>query len=149
MSRACLVAVWHREVKCGCTCSHGSCAAIRDSMRQLKLAAVVDSTERLVITPSHTAQLDTAEHEDVLLLYDLQQWPDGLQLSVRHHTAHPHSLTVPPSSEFVSRPTVLVQRYLTGTNTYQGALHAEIQNTGDGTQTLIYYDCIPSAQPTT
>ena len=117
-----------------------------DSIQQQTKTQKAGVTERLVITPSHTAQFSTAEHEDVLLLYDLQQWPDGLQLSLRHHTAHPHSLTVPPSSVFVSRPAVLVQRYLTGTNAYLGGLHAEIQNAGDETQTLIYYDCIPSVQ---
>ena len=117
-----------------------------DGVKQLSTAAATDNTERLVIKPSHTALWSAAESEDVMLLYDLQQWPDGLQLSLRHHTAHSHSLTVPPSSVFVSRPAVLVQRYLTGTNAYLGALHAEIQNAGDETQTLIYYDCIPSAQ---
>ena len=117
-----------------------------DSIQQLNMAATSYKPERLVITPSHTALLGAAEQEDVLLLYDLQQWPDGLQLSLRRHTAHSRSLTVPPSSVFISRPAVLVQRYLTGTNAYLGALHAEIQNAGDEMQTLIYYDCIPSAQ---
>ena len=117
-----------------------------DSVQRLNTSQTVDGAERLVITPPHTARLASPEHDDVLLLYDLQQWADGLQLSLRHHTAQPHSLTVPPSSLFVSRPAVLAQRYLTGTNAYLGGLHAEIQNVGDTSQTLIYYECIPSAQ---
>ena len=119
-----------------------------DSIQRQSAAPATDSGERLTITPAHSARL-ASELEDVVLLYDLQQWPDGLQLSLRQHTAHSQSLTVPPSSAFVSRPAVLVQRYLTGTNAYLGALHAEVQNAGDQAQTLIYFDCIPSAQRTT
>ena len=117
-----------------------------DSIQPLNTTLAVVATERLDITPSPTAQSNAAELEDVLLLYDLQQWPEGLQLSLRRHTAQPQSLTVPPSTVFGSRPAVLVQRYLTGTDAYRGALHAEIQNTGNDTQMLLYYDCIPSVR---
>ena len=104
--------------------------------------------ERLTVTPQHTAAYRGGSGEaaeDLFLLFDLHSSPQPLRLSLRHPSAHPRSLFVPPHTSFISRPAVLSHRYLTGTDSYMGELRTEIRNDGNYSQTILLYDSIPYA----
>ena len=107
-----------------------------------------DDAERLRITPRWTDRFG-GHGENVLLMWDLAAFPQGLSLALQHHTQHAHSLLVPERGQFVSQPPVLAHRYLTGTDSYLGRLHTELCNHDDSSHTILFYDSIPSAHTLT
>ena len=117
-----------------------------EAMTRLADAHAGDSPEHLSVTPQWTARYWEGGEGGELLVWDLAAFPHGLGLAMQHRTQRPETLAVPIGGEFVSRPAVLAQRYLTGTDSYTGQLYAELYNhDSDRAHTVVFFDTIPSA----
>ena len=114
-----------------------------EALERLGEAHMGDSVEHLSLTPRWTERWG-GKGEDDLLMWDLKRFPQGLSLSMHHRTQRPETLTVPQGGVFASRPPVLTQRYLTGTDAYLGRVHTEILNHHNRTHSVLLYDTIPS-----
>ena len=118
-----------------------------EGMARLGDAHMGDSVEQLSLTPRWTVRWGGGKGEDDVLVWDLRHFPQGLSLAMLHRTQRPQTLLVPEGGHFVSRPAVLWQRYLTGTDAYLGRLHTELYNHHNtSAQLILLYDTVPSAQ---